>query len=110
MPLKKKLFRSNMLFLFLSMVTLLLIGTAVIGACEDRFERTFEEIGYEKMDGDVWDISKDIGKEAIRESFSFLVLISAGCRHYSDSGIASPGIHIYKKNEPSCHGAVRLPG
>ena len=63
MPLKKKLFRSNMLFLFLSMVTLLLIGTAVIGACEDRFERTFEEIGYEKMDGDVWDISKDIGKE-----------------------------------------------
>lgn len=75
MPLKKKLFRSNMLFLFLSMVTLLLIGTAVIGACEDRFERTFEEIGYEKMDGDVWDISKDIGKEAIRESFSFLVLI-----------------------------------
>ena len=30
MPLKKKLFRSNMLFLFLSMVTLLLIGTAVI--------------------------------------------------------------------------------
>ena len=75
MPLKKKLFRSNMLFLFLSMVTLLLIGTAVIGACEDRFERTFEEIGYEKMDRDVWDISKDIGKEAIRESFSFLVLI-----------------------------------
>lgn len=75
MPLKKKLFRSNMLFLFLSMVTLLLIGTAVIGACEDRFERTFEEIGYEKMDRDVWDISKDIGKEAIRESFAFLVLI-----------------------------------
>ena len=66
---KKKLFRSNMLFLFLSMVTLLLIGTAVIGACEDRFERTFEEIGYEKMDGDVWDISKDIGKEAIRGVF-----------------------------------------
>ena len=75
MPLKKKLFHSNMLFLFLSLLTLLLIGTAVIGACEERFERTFEEIGYEKMDGNVWDISKDIGKEAIRESFSFLVLI-----------------------------------
>ena len=30
---------------------------AVIGACEDRFERTFEEIGYEKMDGDVWAVS-----------------------------------------------------
>lgn len=75
MPLKKKLFHSNMLFLFLSLITLLLIGTAVIGACEERFERTFEEIGYEKMDGNVWDISKDIGKEAIRESFSFLVLI-----------------------------------
>ena len=106
MPLKKKLFRSNMLFLFLSMVTLLLIGTAVIGACEDRFERTFEEIGYEKMDRDVWDISKDIGKGV----FFISGTDRAGCRHYSDSGIASPGIHIYKKNEPSCHGAVRLPG
>ena len=79
------------------MVTLLLIGTAVIGACEDRFERTFEEIGYEKMDGDVWDISKDIGKEAIRESFSISGTDRAGCRHYSDSGIASPGIHITKE-------------
>lgn len=75
MPLKKKLFRSNMLFLFLSLLTLLLIGTAVIGAFEDTFEKKFEAIGYEKMDGDVWDISKDIGKEAIRDSFSVLVLV-----------------------------------
>ncbi len=95
---KKKLFRSNMLFLFLSMVTPLLIGTAVIGACEDRFERTFEEIGYEKMDRDVWDISKDIGKRSHPGSLFFISGTDrAGCRHYSDSGIASPGIHIYKK-------------
>lgn len=75
MPLKKKLFRYNMLFLFLSLLTLLLIGTAAIGACEDRFERTFEKIGYEKIDKDAWEISKDIGKEAIQESFSVLVLV-----------------------------------
>lgn len=75
MPLKKRLFRSNMLFLFLSLLALLLIGTAVIGAFEDTFEKKFEAIGYEKIDGDVWDISKDIGKEAIRDSFSVLVLV-----------------------------------
>ena len=75
MPLKKKLFCSNMLFLFLSFITLLLIGTAAIGACEDRFEKTFERIGYEKIDKDAWDISKDIGKEAIKESFAVLLLV-----------------------------------
>lgn len=61
------------------------------------------------MDRDVWDISKDIGKEAIRESFSFLVLIVLVVGIIAIL-LASPGIHIYKKNEPSCHGAVRLPG
>lgn len=75
MPLKKKLFRSNMLFLFLSLLTLLLIGTAVIGAFEETIEQKFEEIGNERIDGDAWELSKDIGKEAIRESFGILVLV-----------------------------------
>lgn len=74
MPLKKKLFCSNMLFLFLSLLTLLLIGTAVVGAFEETLENKFEKIGYEKIDKDVWEVSKDIGKEAIRESFGVLVL------------------------------------
>lgn len=75
MPLKKKLFRSNMLFLSLSLLTLLLIGTAVIGAFEETIEQKFEEIGNERIDGDAWELSKDIGKEAIRESFGILVLV-----------------------------------
>lgn len=97
MPLKKKLFRSNMLFLFLSMVTLLLIGTAVIGACEDRFERTFEEIGYEKMDGDVWGYLEGYRERSHPGVFFISGTDRAGCRHYSDSGIASPGTIFTKR-------------
>ena len=94
---KKKLFRSNMLFLFLSMVTLLLIGTAVIGACEDRFERTFEEIGYEKDGRGCMGYLEGYRERSHPGVFFISGTDRAGCRHYSDSGIASPGIHIYKR-------------
>ena len=100
-----------MLFLFLSMVTPLLIGTAVIGACEDRFERTFEEIGYEK------DGQGCMGYlEGYRERshpgvfFSFLVLIVLVVGIIAILALLLLASIFTKKNEPSCHGAVRLPG
>ena len=50
------------------------------------------------MDRDVWDISKDYRERSPSGSlFSFLVLIVLVVGDYSDSGIASPGIHIYKR-------------
>lgn len=47
----------------------------MIGAFEETIEQKFEEIGNERIDGDAWELSKDIGKEAIRESFGILVLV-----------------------------------
>ena len=42
MSLKKRLFQSNMLFLFLALVSMLLVGAGVLMIFEDSFERRFE--------------------------------------------------------------------
>lgn len=42
MSLKKRLFQSNMLFLFLALVSMLLVGAGVVMIFEDSFEKMFE--------------------------------------------------------------------
>lgn len=49
MSLKKRLFQSNMLFLFLALVSMLLVGAGVVMIFEDSFERRFETTEMEAM-------------------------------------------------------------
>lgn len=60
MSLKKRLFQSNMLFLFLALVSMLLVGAGVAMIFEDSFERRFETPEMEA---------------AVRQSYLLFVLV-----------------------------------
>lgn len=60
MSLKKRLFQSNMLFLFLALVSMLLVGAGVVMIFEDSFEKMFETPEMEA---------------ALRQSYLLFVLI-----------------------------------
>ncbi len=60
MSLKKRLFQSNMLFLFLALVSMLLVGAGVVMIFEDSFERRFETPAMEA---------------AVRQSYLLFVLV-----------------------------------
>lgn len=60
MSLKKRLFQSNMLFLFLALVSMLLVGAGVVMIFEDSFERRFETPEMEA---------------AVRQSYLLFVLV-----------------------------------
>lgn len=63
MPLKKRIFRSNMLILFLALASFMAVAAVVIAVFEDAFFKDFESLESAKLDENIYPVMKIIEQE-----------------------------------------------
>ena len=67
MSLKKRMFRSNMMILFLALFSLMMIILLVLLAFEDSFEQRLDALEQRKLDSNVVQAVSEIQKNRNRE-------------------------------------------